>query len=37
MCFERGGGVLTERGPYRMFDDDFEMEDEDNDSMNGDY
>jgi hypothetical protein len=40
MCFERGGGVLTERGPYRMFDDDFEMDDEadeDDDSMNGDY
>jgi hypothetical protein len=40
MCFERGGGVLTERGPYRLFDDDFEMDDEadeDDDSMNGDY
>ena len=38
MCFERGGGVLTERGPYRMFDDDFEMEDEDDGGKkNNDY
>jgi len=38
MCFERGGGVLTERGPYRMFDDYFEMEDEDDGGKkNNDY
>jgi hypothetical protein len=27
MCFERGGGVLTERGPYRLFNDYFEFSD----------